>query len=110
DLTIIYYMAMSEARRMLSIAWVMMSATTTGIKQLPDDLIPQGSAMNNTFRQMAGAISTAMLVTIMSTAATPSEGTQGLIDGVNMSFYVATVLAALGFILSFYVKHPERRK
>src|SRR5690625_113452 len=108
--TTFMYMAILNAVRMLSISMVMMPVTTSGLNQLPDDLIPHGSAMNNTFRQMAGAIGTAMLVTIMSTAANPSEGTQGLIDGVNMSFYVATVLAALGFILSFYVKHPERRK
>src|SRR5699024_12866378 len=104
------YMAIHNVLRVLDIPIVMMPVTTSGSNQLPDDLIPNGSAMNNTFRQMAGAIGTAMLVTIMSTAANPSEGTQGLIAGVNMSFYVATVLAALGFILSFYVKHPERRK
>src|SRR5699024_12318231 len=79
------------------------------LTQIPDQLITNCPAMNNTFSQMGGAICTVMLVTIMSTAANPSEGTQGLIDGVNMLFYVATVLAALGFILSFYVKHPERR-
>src|SRR5699024_2312613 len=90
------YMSILNAVRMLCSSMVMMTVTTSCVNKLPDGLIPHGSAMNNTVRQMAGAIGTGMLVTIMSTAAHPSEGTQGLIDGVNMSFYVATVLSALG--------------
>src|SRR5699024_11991083 len=107
--TTFMYMAILNAVRMLSISMVRMPITTSGLNQLPDDLIPHGSAMNNTFRQMAAAIGTAMLVTIMSTAANASEDTQGLIDGVNISCYVAHVLAALALILSFYDKHPELR-
>ncbi len=107
--TTFMYMSVLNAVRMLSISMVMMPVTTAGLNQLPDDLIPHGSAMNNTFRQMAGAIGTATLVTIMSTTAIPNAGVQGLIHGVNMSFYTATALSALGFILSFYVKHPVRK-
>lgn len=101
------YLSVMNAIRMLSIAMVMMPVTTSGLNELPNHLIPHGTAMNNTFRQVSGAIGTAMLVTIMSTTAIPEEGLEGLIHGVNMSFIVATVVSVLGFILSFKIKRKK---
>src|SRR5690625_451603 len=101
------FIAVMNAFRMLSIAMVMMPVTTAGLNQLPPHLIPHGSAMNNTFRQMAGAVGTAMLVTIMATSAIPAKGVEGLIHGVNVSFIVAGIIAVIGFILSFYVKNTK---
>lgn len=102
--TSLTYLAVMNMIRMSSISMVMMPVTTAGLNELPDYLIPHGTAMSNTFRQMAGAIGTAVLVTIMSTTAIPKAGLNGLIHGVNMSFYAATALAAIGLILSFYIK------
>ncbi|MEJ7326643.1 MFS transporter, partial [Staphylococcus epidermidis] len=68
------YLATMNAVRMVSIAMVMMPMTTLSINQLPNELIPHGTAMNNTFRQMAGAIGTAVFITIMSVGADPSRG------------------------------------
>lgn len=102
--TSLTYMAVMNAIRMLSISMVMMPVTTAGLNQLPEHLIPHGTAMSNTFRQMSGAIGTAVLVTIMSTTAIPKAGLNGLIHGVNMSFYAATAIAFIGLILSFYIK------
>lgn len=101
------YLATMNGIRMLSISLVMMPVTTAGLNQLPPNLIPHGSAMNNTFRQASGAIGTAMLVTIMATSAIPSEGVEGLIHGVNMSFIVAGVISVFGLILSFYIKNSS---
>lgn len=106
--TSLMYMTVMNAIRMLAISMVMMPVTTAGLNQLPENLIPHGTAMSNTFRQMSGAIGTAMLVTIMSTTAIPKEGLNGLIHGVNISFYAATAIAVIGLILSFYIKNPER--
>ncbi|HLQ83816.1 MAG TPA: DHA2 family efflux MFS transporter permease subunit [Pseudogracilibacillus sp.] len=102
--TSLTYLAVMNMIRMSSISMVMMPVTTAGLNELPDYLIPHGTAMSNTFRQMAGAIGTAVLVTIMSTTAIPKAGLNGLIHGVNMSFYAATVIAVIGLILSFYIK------
>lgn len=101
------YIATMNAIRMLSISMVMMPVTTAGLNELPPHLIPHGSAVNNTLRQMGGAVGTAMLVTIMVTASIPSQGVDGLIRGVNVSFIVAGVIAVLGFILSFYIKDTK---
>lgn len=99
------YLAVMNAIRMLSISMVMMPVTTAGLNQLPPQLIPHGSAMNNTFRQVSGAIGTALLVTIMSTSAIPTDGVDGLIRGVNISFIVAGFISVIGLILSFFVKY-----
>src|SRR5699024_10063604 len=98
------YLATMNGIRMISIAMVMMPMTTLALNQLPNDLIPHGTAMNNTFRQVAGSIGTAVLVTIMSTSAIPNEGVTGEIHGVNVSFIVAAAAAFVGFILSFKLK------
>ncbi|CEI83242.1 Multidrug export protein EmrB [Oceanobacillus oncorhynchi] len=98
------YLATTNAIRMISIAMVMMPMTTMALNQLPNELIPHGTAMNNTFRQVAGSVGTAVLVTIMSTAAIPGEDINGIIHGVNVSFIVAAIIAIVGFILSFKLK------
>lgn len=103
------YLAIMNAVRMLSISMVMMPTTTLGLNQLPDSLIPHGSAMNNTFRQVAGSVGTAILVTIMVTTAIPDGTTLGAIRGVNVSFIVAGIIAILGLVLSFRIKSPEKK-
>ena len=101
------YLAVMNAIRMLSISMVMMPTTTAGLNQLPSELISHGSAMNNTFRQVAGSVGTALLVTIMVTAAIPDGTVVGAIHGVNISFIVAGIISVLGLVLSFWVKDPE---
>lgn len=95
------------AIRMFGISMVMMPATTAGLNQLPRKLIPHGSAMTNTMRQVAASIGTAILITVMTASAlnagpdaTPAE----LIHGVNMSFYVSTGLSLAGLVLAFFIK------
>lgn len=98
------YLATMNGLRMIAIAMVMMPMTTLALNQLPDDLIPHGTAVNNTFRQVSGSIGTAVLVTIMSTAAIPGGDVEGIIHGVNISFLVAAIAAIIGFFLSFKLK------
>ncbi|MFA8440110.1 MDR family MFS transporter [Pueribacillus sp. YX66] len=98
------YLAIVNAARMLGISMVMMPVTTAGLNSLPANLIPHGSAMNNTMRQVAGAVGTALLVTVMTMYERPEEGMNGMIHGVNVSFFVAGVLAVIGFVMSFYIK------
>src|SRR5699024_10701657 len=75
----LYLFSNNECLRMIAIAMVMMPMTTLALNQLPDDLIPHGTAVNNTFRQVSGSIGTAVLVTIMSTAAIPGGDVEGII-------------------------------
>jgi len=104
------FIAITNAIRMLGISMVMMPVTTAGLNQLPVRLIAHGSAMNNTMRQVAGAVGTALLVTVMTTTEIPEKGLEGEIHGVNMSFLVAGIFAVIALILSFYIKNPKRAK
>ncbi|MCC2252183.1 DHA2 family efflux MFS transporter permease subunit [Virgibacillus sp. AGTR] len=101
------YLATINAIRMFGIAMVMMPVTTAGLNQLSVKLIPHGTAMNNTMRQVAGAIGTALLVTVMTNSAVPDEGINGMIHGVNVSFIVAGVFAIIALILSFFIKRSQ---
>ncbi|SDH04436.1 drug resistance transporter, EmrB/QacA subfamily [Alteribacillus persepolensis] len=101
------YMTVMYLLRMIGIAMVMMPVTTAGLNVLPKHLIPHGTAVNNTLRQVAGSIGTALLVTVMTTTAmgkSPSMDTEALIHGVNMAFWVAFVFGVIGLVLSFFLK------
>lgn len=98
------YIATVNALRMVAVAMAMMPVTTAGLNTLPDHLIPHGTAMNNTFRQVSGSIGTALPITIMTTTAVPTAGVAGEIHGVNISFVVAGLTAVIGFILAFFVR------
>ncbi|WP_079477649.1 MDR family MFS transporter [Halobacillus salinus] len=103
------YLALVNCVRMFGISMVMMPVTTAGLNQLPSNLMPHGTAMNNTMRQVSGAVGTALLVSVMTSQANPSNGVTGLIHGVNVSFIVAGIIAAVGFIMAFFIKnsHPK---
>jgi len=60
------YLVVLNSVRMLGMSMVMMPVSTNGLNQLPTRFYPHGTAMNNTLNQVAGAIGTALLVTIMS--------------------------------------------
>ncbi|MCZ2260797.1 MDR family MFS transporter [Sporosarcina sp. G11-34] len=101
------YLAVLNAVRMVGIAMVMMPATTLGLNELPNHLIAHGTAMNNTFRQIAGAIGTAVLVAITVTAAIGDDSVSGAIHGVNVAFHVAGYIAFFGLLLSFAIRDPK---
>ena len=101
------YMATVNGIRMFGIAMVMMPVTTAGLNQLNPSLIPHGTAMNNTMRQVAGSVGTALLVTVMTNQSIPQEGIPGLIHGVNVSFIVAGIFAIIALILAFFVRNTQ---
>ncbi|MFD2657797.1 DHA2 family efflux MFS transporter permease subunit [Gracilibacillus thailandensis] len=99
------YIATVNAVRMFGISMVMMPVTTAGLNQLPNDVIPHGTAMNNTMRQMSGALGTALLVSVMMNQAIPADGLAGMVHGVNVSFMVAGIISIAGFVLAFSIKN-----
>lgn len=105
--TSLTYLSVVFAVRMFGISMIMMPATTAGLNQLPNRLIPHGTAMNNTMRQVSASIGTAALITIMTATALDTGKNvdpSALVHGVNNAFYVITGLSVLALILSFYIK------
>ncbi len=117
--------------RSVGMSMVFMPVSTNGLNQLPQRLYPHGTAMNNTLNQVAGAIGTALLVTIMSnrtvthatelskeamnhvsgnpTGAALAEmkqqiGMQAMLEGINDAFLVATGITVVALILAFFIK------
>ena len=99
------YLTVSNTLRMLSIAMIMMPSTTAGLNVLPEKYLPHGTAMNNTFRQISGAVGTALLVSVMTHQITPNAGVAGEINGVVVSFYVAAIISLIGFVLSLFINN-----
>lgn len=126
-----YYLMMIYTVRMFGISMVMMPIMTNGLNQLPMISNPHGTAMNNTLQQVSGAIGSAILLTIMTkrmestgaglfaeaqasgNAPTTAEGlallkeqieAQAMLDGINFSFFLSTIVAIIALVLTFFVK------
>lgn len=87
--TEITYLATLYAVRMMGISLVMMPVQTAGLNSISNKLIPHGTAIANTMRQVAGSIGTAVLITVMTNSAMNSNANtplESMVDGVNMSF------------------------
>ena len=96
---------------MVGLSMITMPATTAGLNVLENRLIPHGTAMTNTMRQVAASIGTATLITIMTLSAKAPTGPndhQALIHGVNVTFYVSMGLAAFALVLAFFVKDKKQ--
>ena len=103
------YLATVNALRMLGTSMVMMPVTTAALNQLPPRLIPHGTAVNNTLRQVAGSVGTAVLVTVMSMATRDPAvyGMEGLVHGANISFLVASIVSAIGLVGAFFIRNSH---
>ncbi|WP_214808839.1 DHA2 family efflux MFS transporter permease subunit [Exiguobacterium sp. s102] len=67
DLNTSYYSIMGiYMLRSFGMAFIMMPIMTAGMNALPMKMIPHGNATQNTLRQVAGSIGTAILVTVMT--------------------------------------------
>ena len=114
--------------RMFGMSMVMMPIMTNGLNQLPTRLNPHGTAVNNTVQQVIGSIGTALFVTLMNSVATDkgaelAQATdpanlqdqafmmglqqQALLEGIQVSFLVATGVTVLALILSLFLKRVD---
>lgn len=103
------YIAAVNAVRMVGAAMVMMPVTTAALNQLPQTLVPHGTAVNNTLRQVAGSVGTAVLVTVMTvTTRDPAEyGVEGMVHGANVAFLVSAFISAAGLIGAFFITNSH---
>ncbi|EUJ32133.1 DHA2 family efflux MFS transporter permease subunit [Listeria cornellensis] len=122
------YIIVFYAVRFFGISMVMMPMSTAGMNSLPLNMMSHGTAVNNTIRQVAGSIGTAILITVLSNvtknnmpekalAMTDPKGfaSQAMtanLDGMQAAFLVAVAFAVVGLILSLFVKdiRPQGKK
>lgn len=106
---------------MIGIAMIFMPAQTNGLNQLPRELYPDGTAIMNTLQQVAGAIGTAVAVSIMSAGTVkymktvtdisdPTNVVNALTMGVQNAFIFALIVAIVGFIISLFIKRVKVKR
>ncbi len=94
---------------------IRMPAQTNGLNQLPRDLYPSGTAVMSTLQQIAGAIGTAIAVSIMSAGqnvylagvSNPSDPvvmSEALTAGIQDAFVFGLVASAIGLVTAFFIK------
>lgn len=114
DIIILY------AIRMFGISMVMMPVTTSGMNALPFNLIAHGTAVNNTMRQIATSVGTAILMSVLTNVTKNAEPTHSLLvsaplqyktkmidatlKGYHASFWFAIGFAVIGFLATFLLK------
>ncbi|MFP7478800.1 DHA2 family efflux MFS transporter permease subunit [Terribacillus saccharophilus] len=103
---------------MIGISMIMMPAQTNGLNQLPPSLYPDGTAIMNTLQQVAGAIGTAVAISIMTAgqesflegAANPQDPAtmiQAFTEGVQSSFIFGIIAAIVGVVISFFIRRVK---
>ncbi|YCA42052.1 DHA2 family efflux MFS transporter permease subunit [Bacillus sp. JZ8] len=103
---------------MIGIAMVMMPAQTNGMNQLPKQYYPSGTAIINTLQQVAGAIGTAVSVSIMSAGqheylatvkdpTNPSHIPASLTAGIQNGFIFVLVVTVLALYYAFFIKRVK---
>ncbi|MDM5236239.1 DHA2 family efflux MFS transporter permease subunit [Bacillus cereus] len=142
--------------RSIGMSFIMMPIMTAGMNALPMKLISHGTATQNTSRQVAGSIGTAILITIMTQQTTAHVADYGnmlttsnpilvdkvhgmgqslaaiagsaqagdamstqllfgqisklsAINGINDAFLIATILAGIAWVLSFFLPSGNKR-
>lgn len=97
-LTVIYTV------RLFSLSLVNMPISTWGMNALPDKLVNHGTSVQNTFRQVAGSLGTAIIVStstaVQNAVAGSTDATTAGVFGIHMAFVVATALCVIGFVLT----------
>lgn len=112
------------AIRMFGISMVMMPVTTSGMNALPMNLISHGTAVNNTFRQVASSIGTAVLISILTNVTKDNlpkasllkslplsykdQAINATLSGYHAAFFVAVTFGLVGFIITFFLKNNKK--
>ncbi len=106
--TSLIYVSIMYCFRMIGLVMILSPLTTWGINSLHPQDIAHGSVINNTLRQVSGAIGSAILITVMTNAVKHSKKTSAIlasIHGMNVSFRMASILIAIGLVgIILYVK------
>lgn len=101
---------------LLGISMLMMPVMTNALNELPPPLYPHGTAIISTLQQVAGAVGTALLVTVMTNSSrrfldhalsTKEESTLqilAMIAGMKSAFLLAFGLVVIAWIVSFFLK------
>lgn len=100
----------------LGLTMTTMPSQTNAMNQLTPDVYADGSAAMNTLNQVAGAVGTAVAITVFTIgqntfmAGTPGAAPPEMIAaGIKYAFYFITAISVIGLILSLFVRSSIER-
>ena len=108
--TPIWLVVVSQLIRQLGLVIVLMPIQTEAFNALPLSLMPDGSAMFTTVRQLAASFGTAALVTVMTQVvvyagkAYPTHTTLNQLQGIQVTFLFASVLMIIAAAMTTLLK------
>jgi EmrB/QacA subfamily drug resistance transporter len=109
----------------IGLSFITMPLNTASLNALPRTLVTHGTAVNNTLRQISGAIGTAVVITVFTThttnhaktlleetpnATVETIRTLASILGSSDAYYFMTILAIIALVLTLFVPSKERAK
>jgi DHA2 family lincomycin resistance protein-like MFS transporter len=100
---------------MVGISMVWMPAQTNGLNQLPPELYPHGTAVMNTLQQVAGAVGTAIAISILTSgmekylhdSPAPTKQTElanAMTFGSQNVFLFAMIVTLIGLVVAFFIR------
>lgn len=101
--TSLFYLSFVYMVRTIGLSLVNMPLNTWGLNALDNKVMAHGTAIGNTFRQVAGSLGTAILITVMSIAVAASEDPTSVltqIHGINMAYLGAALMMFTAFVLT----------
>lgn len=107
--------------RMFGVSMTMMPLTTNGMNALPQNMIAHGTAVNNTIRQIASSIATAIMISVLSDVTNASKPAKALLtsdplaykhdffnatlSGYHAAFWFAIGFSTVGWLLTFFLNN-----
>ncbi|MCU9613147.1 DHA2 family efflux MFS transporter permease subunit [Caldibacillus lycopersici] len=126
DATSYTFLILMYTGRRIGMAFVTMPLQTAGLNQLPSSLHAHGTAISNTVRQVAGAIGTSLIVTIMTNRTathltemmSPATEKASLghwkmeasIQGIGDAYLTILIFGVISLVLAFFIKRVEQAK
>jgi len=118
---------------LLALSMVMMPAQTNGMNQLPAELYPHGTAIMSTLQQVAGAIGSALAMTMLATGQVSYLRDKGFdmsnginlvkpdpaiiehlpssfVSGITGAFIFAGIMSIIALFISFFMKRVRASK
>lgn len=94
----------------IGLAFITMPLNTAALNAIPRELASHGSAVNNTIRQLAGAIGTAVIVTVytLQLTGTSVQINDSYANAASSTYFYMFLLAIVAFIVVLFVPKHKR--
>jgi MFS transporter, DHA2 family, lincomycin resistance protein len=108
----VWFVVVIHVMLSLGLSSLMTPLMTSSLGAVPMELYSHGSAIMSTLQQVAGAVGTAVFITLMTTGAAASleSGANPVVaqaDGIHLAFLCGTAMAVVAVAAAFLVKKVE---